>query len=804
MERLRSLSIPSFWLVPLLAILYSASIFAAVKPAPQQEAPQHAAVLEHLGNLSLAFTQNTGQWPDSIRFRANAGGATMWFTPTGAYYQFTRRIANASTATTTSDVSVANQQPDREPDSIETTLIKASFVGCNANPKLTGSDALAYRCNYFLGNDPAKWRTDVPNYTSVTYQDVYPSIDLRYYGDGRNMEYDFIVPPNVDYTQIQIQYSGATSLAVNNAGDLVVTTAWGSVTERAPLVYQHVGATRTYVRCAYQLTGELTFGFTLGSEYNTALAVVIDPVLSYSTFLGGTDQEHGRDIAVDKLGNAYVTGYTGSANFPTVSPYDGTRSGTLDVFVTKLNSTGAVVYSTFLGGSMAEAGYSIAVDSGGNAYSTGYTYSLNFPLANAYDTGLSFNGDVFVTKLNPTGDALVYSTYLGGSGADNSRSIAVSTSGNAYVTGNTASTDFPTVNAFNDSKHNREDAFVTKFAAAGSSLVYSTYLGGANTDDAYGIAVDSTGSAYVTGTTYSTDFPLASPYIGSFGGAYDAFVTKFNPAGNTLAYSTYLGGSGSDGATSIAVDSTGSAYVAGYTMSSNFPLQNPYSGTLLGGLDAFVTKFNPAGNGLVYSTFLGGSTNNESCSGIAIDPNGSAYVTGTTQSADFPRVLPLDATLGGMYDAFITKFNPAGSGLAYSTFVGGSLAEFGNCIAVDTGGNAYVSGDTYSTDFPTVNAFQPGYGGGSSYGGDAFIVRVSTPPMSCVGLTGNVDCDDNDRVDISDLTALIDYLYISLQPLCYDKEANVDGSDDGRIDISDLTALIDYLYISFTPLAPCL
>ena len=643
--------------------------------------PNSSATIQKMNQMPLAFTQNNGQWPDSVLYRANAGGATMWFTPNGAYYQFTRRIPKAHGAGTGPDampdqVRMPGDQFER--DSLETMMIKASFVGCNSKPQLAGDNLLEYECNYFLGNDQSKWRTDVPNYTSVIYKEIYAGIDLKYYGDGRQMEYDFIVPPGADYSQIRIQYEGAKSLAANASGDLVIETAWGTVTEKAPVVYQMDGAKRTTISGAYRVADSHSFGFSLGPEYNRSLPVVIDPLVSYSTYLGGSIYENGVGIAVDGAGSAYVTGSTQSTDLPTVTPFEGTLNG----------------------------------------------YS-----------------DAFVTKLSPAGNSLVYSTYLGGSGRDEGYGIAVYASGNAYVTGFTHSFDFPTVNPFDGTLYG-DNAFVTKLSPAGNSLVYSTYLGGSNGggggDYGYSIAVDGVGSAYVTGSTFSYDFPIVTPFDGSYNGGGDVFVTKLSPAGNSLVYSTYLGGSGSGGdyGAGIAVDGAGSAYVTGETQSTDFPTVTPFDGTLNGYSDAFVTKLSPAGNSLVYSTYLGGS-GEERGTGIAVDGAGSAYVTGDASSTDFPTVTPFDGTLNGRYDAFVTKLNPGGGSLVYSTYLGGSNSDGGEGIAVDGAGSAYVTGETMSFDFPTVTPFDGTYDGSQ---GDAFVTK----------LWGNSDTDGDgvpDNVD---------------------------------------------------------
>ncbi len=669
----------------------------------------------------LNFTENRGQWDERVQFRANAGGATMWFTNEGAVYQFTRSIPRDDAGLDDPTDRMDHFQ-DHEPDSVESIAIKASFVGANAAPRMTGMEMLDYKCNYFYGNDPNSWHTDVPNYRAIVYEDVYSGIDLKYYGNGKQMEYDFIVSPGADHSQISVRYEGAKSLSVNADGELVVETDWGEVIERRPVVYQVQNGTRKTIDAEYLLAGDNSFGFSLGKDYNPALPLVIDPVLSYSTYLGGSTRDEGYAIAVDSLGNAFITGLTRSIDFPTEGEYQ-TYQGGRDAFVTKLNSSGsALIYSTYLGGSDDERGYGISVDGSGNAYITGYTGSTNFPTKGAYQaTLLGPHGDAFVTKLNSSGNALVYSTYLGGgSDFEIGHGIAVDTSGNAHVTGHTASADFPTEGAYQTS-HGGDiyDAFVTKLNSSGNALVYSTYLGGSNQEEGYGIAVDGSGSAYVTGYTRSANFPTKGGYQ-AFQGDADVFVTKLTSSGNDLVYSTYLGGSASDCGSGISVDNAGNAYIAGGTESINFPRQGAYQTFQSGWWDAFVTKLNGSGDALVYSTYLGGGSIDYGF-GIGVDSAGNAYVTGLTESTDFPTEAECQTYQGGR-DVFVTGLNVSGSALIYSTYLGGSQNEANSWadITVDGAGSAYIASDVGSCEFPMANPFQDTCQGG----GDVFVLKI--------------------------------------------------------------------------------
>jgi uncharacterized protein (TIGR03437 family) len=481
------------------------------------------------------------------------------------------------------------------------------------------------------------------------------------------------------------------------------------------------------------------------AAYDVSIPLVIDPVLIYSTYLGGSATDSGNAIAVDSLGNAYVTGSTASLNFPTVTPLQVAGGAPdADAFVSKLNASGtALLYSTYLGGGNDDQGNGIAVDASGNAYVTGWTLSTNFPTtAGAVQTTSGGANDAFVTKLNSTGTAIAYSTYLGGNGNDVANGIAVDSSGSAYVTGITNSSNFPTTSgafqtAFGggSTPASNGDAFVTKLNTTGTAFSYSTYLGGNGLDYGNAIALDSSGNAYVTGSTLSTNFPTTTGALQTaFGGASstsaslgDAFVTKLNSAGAAVMYSTYLGGNGGDAGTGIAVDSSGNAYVAGSTQSTNFPSVNPFQAALAGSQNAFISKVNSTGSALAYSTYLGG-TGADQANSIALDSSGNAYVTGATSSTNFPLTSGAFQInfAGGSNDAFVANLAAAGSGLLYSTYLGGSGDDRGLGIAVDASGNAYVTGNTSSSNLPVISPIQASLGGGI----DAFVAKIgATNPL---------------------------------------------------------------------------
>jgi hypothetical protein len=499
----------------------------------------------------------------------------------------------------------------------------------------------------------------------------------------------------------------------------------GEVAERAPVVYQEVAGARKAVEGRFVLRGAREVGFEVGA-YERDQPLVLDPLLVYSTYLGGSGGDQGLAIAVDGSGNTFITGETESTNFPTTpGSFQVTNAGFQQVFVAKLNAAGsALVYSTYLGGGGgSNIAVGIAVDASGNAYLTGIAGG-DFPTVNPFQATPGDVSDAFVAKVNAAGSGLVYSSYLGGSGFDLGRAIAVDASGNAYVTGDTQSTNFPTANPLQAAPAGGRDAFVSKVNAAGSSLVYSTYLGGSDGDIGRGIAVDASGNLYVTGDTLSTDFPTANAFQPAYGGGIaDVFVTKLNAAGSAFVYSTYLGGSGDDGGFAIALDASRNAYVTGFVESTDFPTVGAFDTTLGGASDAFVAKLNAAGSSLVYSTYLGGGDSDEGHS-IAVGPSGSAYVTGDTFSTDFPTTNALQPTFGGLVDAFVAKVSPSGSALVYSTYLGGSSYDGGGGIALGASGNAYVAGSTSSTNFPTASPFQAANGGTV----DAFVTKLGLLP----------------------------------------------------------------------------
>jgi len=701
-------------LIGMLLLTLWAQGQTAVSTALPASDSKRANMAEGYDKLPLAFEANQGQSDPQVKFLSRGTGYSLFLSPGEATLALHKAITQESASPTT-----GTQLPKEE----QSSVLRLKLVGASAKAEVAGQDELPGKSNYFVGNDPKKWHMNVRQYAKVRYTDLYPGVDLVYYGNQRELEYDFVLQPGANPTQIRMQIEGASRLRLER-GDLVLTSVGGEVRLRQPHIYQEVNGVRRNVRGRYAIRGAKEVGFRV-SGYDTTRALIIDPVLAYSTYLGGNLGDAAARIAVDAAGNAFVTGGTTSTDFPTANAIQPTYGGISDVFVTKINSEGtSLVYSTYLGGSGEDDPGGITVDAAGNAYVTGRTISSNFPTFNAFQPTKLGTNNAFVTKINAAGNALIYSTYLGGSGTfDVGTGIAADSSGNAYVTGVANSTDFPVVNAFQPTNHGGAgDIFVTKFNANGSALVYSTYLGGSDLDVGRSIAVDAAGNAYVTGNTWSTDFPTANAFQPTYHGGSDAFVAKISASGGTLDYSTYLGGSGYDGAEDVAFDTAGNVYLTGSTASSDFPAANAIQPTLRGSNDAFVTKFNNGGSALVYSTYLAGSAG-AAGSGITADSAGNAFVTGSTSSNDFPVVNPILPNFFG--GAFVTKITGSGNAIVFSTYLGGS--SYGAAVAVDATGSVYVTGGTNSTKFlVTPLAFQQSLKKRKGFPpADAFITKIA-------------------------------------------------------------------------------
>jgi hypothetical protein len=668
---------------------------------------------------ALAFEPNRGQTSPETKYLARGSAYTIFITSKDAVLRLKSvRVASDSS-------------------------LRLRWVSPNPSPVISNEQQLPGRVNYLRGNDSSRWLTDIPTYGRIRLASIYKDIDLLLYGNQRRLEYDFVVAPGGDPKQIALAFEGASELKLDSNGDLILSVNGGELRQHKPIVYQVIGGKKKMIEARFLLAKDNTASFSLG-EYDHGKPLVIDPTLSYSTYLGGSGDERGTGIAVDSSGRAYVSGVTDSTDFPVKGGVQSNNRGGTDVFVTKMWATGGgVIYSTYIGGSGNDGGLfhsGIAVDRFGNAYVAGQTDSADFP---GTLTGPGGNTDAFALKLNAAGNALLYSVRFGSSAFEQAHALALDSDGNVYVTGlvgvadNGDPNDFPTTPGAFDTTWDCDVhcGFVTKLGPTGE-FVYSGFIDG-NRLRPTGIGIDGSRYAYVTGDVWSglkttagafmetpplKDVPCGICVVTS------AFVTKISPRGKAVVYSTYLGGNDSDSAEGIAV-LNGRAYVTGATFSTNFPTTSgAFRRTKSDGIDVFVTKFNSAGSGLVYSTYLGGSGADRGNS-IAVNSLGHAYVTGTTSSANFPVKNAVDSSYNGGLDVFVTKLWATGGGLHYSTFLGGSTGpapgtggdDEGLAIRLDANNNAYITGYTLSSDFRTTSgAFQR-----TLKGQDAFVAKIA-------------------------------------------------------------------------------
>ncbi|MCG3165775.1 MAG: hypothetical protein POELPBGB_01550 [Bacteroidia bacterium] len=691
--------------------------------------PAHAKKSDYkIVNPQSVFIENKGQWPEQVLFLTRLNGLDAWITREGIVYDFYRTQSNS---------------PGYE--KLETFISERSghivkvFMQNASLPSAKGEKKINTYYNYIIGNNPSAWASNVGLYHEVCLKNIYDGIDQRYYFEGDNIRYDYIIQPGAELNQIKFTVDGSEKVFVNEMNELVFTTRFGEVKQAGLFAYQQVNGEKQQVNCSFIQEGKtITFE---SADYNKTLPLIIDPLV-YSTYIGGTGEESLLySLDVDGAGNVYVTGRTSSADYPTTTgAYDEINNGgPHDVYITKLNAAGsALVYSTFVGGSGMDWGYSLKTDGNGNVYVTGDTYSSDFPTTSGViSETLNGLGDAYVLKLNAAGNALDFSTFIGGSGVESGKSLALDANGNTYITGTTQSYDFPVTSGaydetVNGSGNTPYDAFVVKINATATGFLYSTYLGGTSSNGENGIAItiDADGNAYVAGTTHSSDFPVTSgaydESFNSLNNTYDIFIAKLNAAGNALVYSTFIGTATSENVNAITIDANGNAYITGGAP-INFPTTSgAYDQTFGGGGDAFVTKLNAAGTALVFSTYLGGAFY-ENSKDIKLDAAGNIIITGTTASAAFPTVAgAYDQTYndnGSYGDVFLSVFNSSGSSLLYSTFIGGSNKEFGGSLFADANGNVYLTGETVSSDFPvTSGCFDETYNAGTD---DLFILKIN-------------------------------------------------------------------------------
>jgi len=655
------------------------------------------------GSLPLSFEANRGQSHGAAAFVAHGQGYSLSLGPTEARFDFP--VAQTRSA----DVRKAAIARTKSG-----TTLTMQLLGASRQSQIGSKSPLPGKVNYLVGADPKQWKTDIPTFRQVKCEGVYPGIDLVYYGNQRQLEYDFIVAPHADPSRIALRFGGADTLKVDKTGDLLVGLHGGSVRWHKPVVYQNISGQRKSVMGRFVKKSNGVVGFAV-ARYDVRRPLVIDPVLAYSTFLGGNGNDAVNGIALDASGNAYVTGTTDSSNFPGTTGGNHNAAG----FVAKLDPSGTrLLYSTYIGAAFGQA---VTVDSAGNAYVVGSVPGATIPVIRGYQA--SYGGGVndgFLMVVNAAGNGVLYSTFIGGSDQDAASSVALGPDGTVYIAGYTYSTNFRTASALQAANAGGQDAFVVRLNTSQSgnaSLLFGTYYGGSGFESANGIAVDSSGRFCIAGGTSSPDLPKVHSFQNSLIGGQNLFVAAFAPGGAQVTYSSYLGGVGSDYANSVAMDNQNNAYVTGASSSANFPLRKPIQGAYGGGsTDAIAAKFSLGATGsasLVYSTFLGGTTADAGYS-IATDVWGNAAFCGYSFDA------------GGFQHVFVAKINSAGGKLLYGRYFGGTANDLPTTLALDPLGYAIVGGTTSSTDFPVTPGALQTAAGGSGGTRDAFVFRLPT------------------------------------------------------------------------------
>lgn len=725
-----------------------------------QSMPNIERAQQAVDKSTLVYIENKGQWDSRAHFLLRSGGLDMWITSHGVLYDLYRLDKSEAKS---DESELLGESPASETGSVAKRghVVGISFEGVGSAPSVHAIGRQPGYYNYFIGNDQSKWTPNVGLYSGARIDNIYSGIDALFYLDEGRPRYDLLVRPGGDPKQIRMKIEGAENVSVLPSGALAIATTVGVVEQRELYAYQEMDGIRKKIACRFVVDAKRRVRFDVG-RYDRTRPLVIDPLIYSPLLIGGRDQ--GQSIAIDGGGNAYITGSTDSPDYPvTTGAYDASYNDSTDAFVAKLDPTGStLLYSTFIGGSGKDEnlGNSIVVDAGGNAYIAGGTESADYPTTSgAYD--MSFNGgitDAFVTKLNASGNALVYSTYIGGATNDRAAGIAIDGSGNACIIGSTLTpligfVGYPTTaGAYDTASNGLSDLFVTKLNAAGSGLLYSTFIGGRRDDRGDGIAIDASGNAYVSGysssTTIVSDYPTtAGAYDSSPGGALDIVLSKLSPDGSTLLYSTFLGGSQTDYGSGLAVDGSGNVFIAGSTEGGGFPSTvGVYKRIHGGGTQAYVAKLNHTGSALLYSTFLGSG----SCFDVAIDGNGNAYAAGSTTSSKYPTTAgAYDTSHNGSNDLFVTKLNSTGSALLYSTFIGGSSFEETPAIALDGSGNIFVTGNTGSSDFPvSPGAYDVALGGST----DAYVTKLNATGSALIYSTfvGGDGDDPSSSIELRD------------------------------------------------------
>jgi len=654
---------------------------------------------EGAGDGSLRFEPNLGQTAPGVSFLARTRGQVVFITDG----KLVLKLGGVGTDTPA-------------PAPVESLVVE--FAGASRSVNAVPGEKLAGYSNYFQGSSLRL--SHVPAHRSVLLREMWEGIDVVVYGREGRLEYDFVLEPGADLSQVRLAFRGAASMSLEEDGELLIDTPGGRrIVQHAPVLYQVQNGVRTPVEGRFFRDAGGRIGIS-APRYDRGRKLVIDPVLTWATYLGGSDRDEATGIAADDAGASYVCGKTLSRDFPVKDPYQKDPVNEYDGFVTKMDASGAIVWSTYIGGSYNENLEAIALDASGNVYVAGWTFSSDFPIANAAQSSPGGSSDAFVSKFSPAGDRLIYSSYLGGAKREECYGLAVDGSGRAVIAGNTESTDFPVHGAFQNSHAGgRLDGFVARFNASGSSISYASYLGGAKDETAHAVAVDSGGSAYVAGDTASTDFPVKNAFQPEKAGyGITAFVTKLSASGS-ISYSTFLGGKGNDWAFGIDVDGSGRAVVCGKTASQDFPTENAYQDEKAGSDDAFLARLSSQGSSLEYGSYLGGS-GHDWCEEIRVGHDGRWNLVGTTLSTDYPLAGADQAVLGGDRDAFVTVLDPGSNTLAYSSYFGGMEADEAYGLALDGSDNLHVVGRTESENLPVLDPLQGSLNGDE----DAFVLKV--------------------------------------------------------------------------------
>lgn len=689
------------------------------------------------GNTPV-FIENTGQWPDSVLFVCNTGTRTLWFTENGVHHRLAR--VDTSVNLTSSLGSKFNGRHSKlgkfgeTLPQLEYMTVSAKIEGTNPNVKIFGKTKQKQYYNFFKGKDRTKWKSHVPCFESIIYENIYPGINLEYYQNGNLIEYDFIVSSGADPSQIKMKYQGANSVEIGESGDLLIVADFGEIIESKPVVYQVIDGQRKEIEASFKLLSVSMIGFKLSEKYDRSNKLIIDPVLSYSTFLGENTGQIAFGMDLDSRGNMILSGITVNP-FPIFNAYDSTFNGQVDAFVTKLTADGQeVIFSTYLGGSYFEDLSRVKIGPNDTIYVGGTTRSSDFPVWNGYDTtwkgsdpgNLDERETGFVTKFTPECDSIVYSTYVGGSSIDILLSLDVDSYGHVYVTGHTISTDLIFDYSYQRDYMYGGDAFLVKISPDGKSPVFGTYFGGRGSDFSYGLEVDDSGNAFIAGYTTSDDFPITNPADTVLWNAdYDVFVAQISTNDSSLVYAVRFGSTSQDIGLDLTIDNLGDAYVTGTVFGRNFPLVNAYDSTPNGIGDLFVAKIQKNTGSLLYSTYFGGFSWDDGYS-IGVDNEKRIWIAGETRSDNFPTFDAFDNTYNGKIDIFVTCFSASGSELIFSTFLGGAEWDGIFDIVIDSSNNVYLTGRTESFDYPTVNPLQAEHKGFW----DVVVAKFSPVPTS--------------------------------------------------------------------------